>query len=273
MYMIAVWIDIVLFAGIVGLSLVSIRLKALTINGAISAIAAGTLILLGARLAGLILLGIFFVTSTFWSKWRQKEKMAVEEIVAKGDTRDYAQVLANGGVPALFSLLYLVTDNPLALLAFAVSLASANADTWASEIGVLSSRDPVLLFSRKKVPKGTSGAVSALGTFAGLSGSFTIALASFIVWPEIVRINGILWITFWGFINMFLDTIIGQTLQEKLQCKVCEIITEKKHHCGEKTVYLQGIHHFNNDWVNFFSIFITSLISFVFSFIFANSFG
>ena len=193
--------------------------------------------------------------------------------MAKGDTRDYAQVLANGGVPALFSLLYLVTDNPLALLAFAVSLASANADTWASEIGVLSSRDPVLLFSRKKVPKGTSGAVSALGTFAGLSGSFTIALASFIVWPEIDVSTESSGLRFGDSSICFSIRSSARRYRKNFSARYARSSPRKNIIAGEKTVYLQGIHHFNNDWVNFFSIFITSLISFVFSFIFANSFG
>ncbi|WP_204269083.1 DUF92 domain-containing protein, partial [Klebsiella aerogenes] len=46
--------------------------------------------------------------------------------------------LANGGVGLLYSVLYYITKNPSYLVLLAVSFAAANADTWATELGILS---------------------------------------------------------------------------------------------------------------------------------------
>lgn len=257
-------LEIVLIAGVVIGAIISVYFQALKGNGAVAAIIVGFSIILGTELRGLLLLGLFFTTSTIWSKYRQHEKAAVKDMVEKGDVRDYAQVLANGGVPAIFSLLFAITGSEAALFAFAVSLASANADTWASEIGVCSKRDPILLFSGRRVPKGTSGAISLLGTVAGLSGSGTIALASLFLWPDIFQLSSMIGIAGWGFFNMLLDSLIGHTLQEKRHCPQCGKMTEKLNHCGRVTSYKKGIPRFNNDWVNFTSILLTTLFSFFF---------
>lgn len=256
--------DIVLAIGVVVAAIFSVLLRALKVNGAVAAIAVGVTIILGTHFRGLLLLGIFFVTSNLSSKYRHDEKIALKDMVEKGDVRDYAQVLANGGVAALFSLIFAVTGEEAALFAYCVSLASANADTWASEIGVLSHKDPVSLFTGKRVAKGTSGAVSVLGTLAGLGGSALIATSSFLFWSNTFHPYSLLGITVWGFFNMLLDSVFGFLLQEKRLCYRCGKITEKGVHCGTVTSYKKGIPGFNNDWVNFTSILITSILSYFF---------
>ena len=164
--------------GITAFSFLSWGFGLLKISGAIAASLVGLLIFLGMGWQGLVLLGFFFLTSSLWSKWKEENKKAVEQIVEKGNQRDWSQVIANGGVPALFSLLYFLKPEPVFLYAFAAALASSNADTWASELGVLSKKEPIQLFPVKRVAKGTSGAVSPFGTTAGFFGSVTIAVFS-----------------------------------------------------------------------------------------------
>ena len=195
--------DIVLAVGVVVAAIFSVLLRALKVNGAVAAIAVGVTIILGTHFRGLLLLGIFFVTSNLSSKYRHDEKIALKDMVEKGDVRDYAQVLANGGVAALFSLIFAVTGEEAALFAYCVSLASANADTWASEIGVLSHKDPVSLFTGKRVAKGTSGAVSVLGTLAGLGGSALIATSSFLFWSNIFHPYSLLGSRFGDFLTCY----------------------------------------------------------------------
>ncbi len=56
----------------------------------------------------------------------------------------------------------------------------SNGDTWSSELGVLSSGNPILITSLRRVPKGTNGGVSALGMVASIIAGFVIGVAYFI---------------------------------------------------------------------------------------------
>lgn len=59
------------------------------------------------------------------------------------------------------------------------------ADTFSSELGILSKSKPRLLTSwnLREVPPGTNGGVSVTGTLAGFGGAFVIAITSVILLP------------------------------------------------------------------------------------------
>ena len=74
--------------------------------------------------------------------------------------------------------------NPLYVyltLAYFGAIASANADTWATELGVLSRTPPRLITTGKPVAPGTSGGVTWYGTVAALAGSAFIGVAAFVL--------------------------------------------------------------------------------------------
>jgi uncharacterized membrane protein len=87
------------------------------------------------------------------------------------------QVLANGGIAwgALGAVaLGAVAPEPGYAL-FVGALAAAAADTWATELGRFSTRRPWGLWEGARVPTGTSGAVSGIGTLAALGGAGSVA--------------------------------------------------------------------------------------------------
>src|SRR5207237_5024631 len=94
---------------------------------------------------------------------------------SKGSERDIGQVAANGGLGTLLALAYGLTPSPAlrrSLRAgFTGTLATATADTWATELGVLSPRPPRLVTTGKRVAPGTSGGISLLGTAASALGA------------------------------------------------------------------------------------------------------
>jgi uncharacterized protein (TIGR00297 family) len=243
-------------------------LKSLTISGAIAACIIGMLVILGYQSEGLALLGMFFGTSSLWSKYKKKAKESIGDLIEKGDQRDYSQVLANGFLPALFSLMHWLIPSNLWLFAFCFSISAANADTWASEIGTLSKKLPFHIFSFRTVTPGTSGAVSFLGLLASVAGAFIIATTAYVV-SNLITVTSVVLITFIGFLGSLIDTFIGASIQAKYKCPYCHLITEKKMHCQGNTRLISGFKWINNDVTNFLSILLASGIgsSFILSWI------
>lgn len=223
----------------------------LTKSGAIAAFVVGTSVAAGFGWKGLLILGIFFSTSSFWSKFKREIKSRLELKQAKGSQRDWQQVAANGGIAALSSIAYFFYDHPIWFLAFAISIASANSDTWASEIGTLSRQKPFFIRNFKRIDKGTSGAVSLLGSFAGLAGSLLIAIVSFLLFD--LSENQFTFIFVFGFLGNIIDTILGAFFQATFFCSICQSETEKQVHCNKPAKLIRGLPFMNNDVVNFLS--------------------
>jgi uncharacterized protein (TIGR00297 family) len=235
------------------------RLKSLTVTGAAAAFVVGLAVYFGFALSGLALLGIFFISSSFWSKYKSAKKTQLEEKLAKGTTRDWRQVFANGGTASLLGIIYSFDGSSIWIVAFAVAISSANSDTWASEIGSLSRNNPIDIRTFTRIDKGTSGAISLLGSFAALAGSMMIAIFSF--WFFEFNLMDSIIIFIFGFIGNVIDTIIGAFYQQKFHCQSCGIETEKKVHCGQPTIRIKGITYVDNDMVNFLSGFIAVLLA------------
>ena len=232
--------------------------RLLTISGAITAFVIGSLIALGLGVKGLMIMGLFFCSSSLWSKMKSSNKRKAEELLVKGSQRDWQQVMANGGLAAMASALYYFTGAPIWLLGTCICIAAANSDTWASEVGSMSKGKPISIKTFRRVDRGTSGAVSILGTFAAIMGSLIIALASYLIFE--LRISELYFILLLGFMGNLIDTLLGAFLQVGYQCPNCGLKTEKTIHCEEHTYIITGYPLFNNDTVNFLSGFFTLIM-------------
>ena len=150
--------------------------RSLSVSGALGALVVGTLIFgLGGPAWG-VMLGVFFVTSSVLSHFKEREKRAAAEKFEKGHTRDIGQVLANGGLGMLIALLSWLIPHPGWFPLFIGVMATVNADTWATELGTLSKRPPRLITTGRVVDVGTSGGVSFLGTTVSFLGGMLIGL-------------------------------------------------------------------------------------------------
>src|SRR5512145_641782 len=154
------------------------RAHSLNKSGAIAAAVVGTVIFGVGGWQWAILLLIFFITSSGLSRAFKKRKQGLNEKFSKGHERDAGQVFGNGGLATFFAALHaLYPDSLLPWVGFAASLAAVNADTWATELGVLNPTPPRMITNlRKHVEKGTSGGISLWGTGASLLGAGIIAL-------------------------------------------------------------------------------------------------
>lgn len=247
------------------ISTVAYRLHSLDHSGKYAAVLVGTIIFgLGGWTWAVVLLA-FFITSTALTRAFGGRKRTAGEKYAKGGRRDAGQVFGNGGVAALFVLAGALTgavDWPW--IGFIAALAAVNADTWATELGVLASRPPRLVTNlRREVEKGTSGAVSLAGTLAALAGAGVIGILAAVLSP-----GGVHWGWFWpitlaGLSGSLLDSYLGATVQAMYYCESCRKETERNpvHSCGAETRHVRGWGWLNNDWVNAFCAGSGSLVA------------
>jgi uncharacterized protein (TIGR00297 family) len=240
----------------------------LTRSGGLGAVLVGTLIFgFGGWALGSLLI-VFFISSSLLSHYKEGEKSGLAEKFAKGNQRDFGQALANGGIAALIAALSAALPGPLLLAAFTGALATVNADTWATELGVLSKQPPRLITTGKPVERGTSGGVSALGTLATLGGGLLIGLAAALLLAIDTHIAGrhsatlplIPVALLAGLTGSLFDSLLGATVQAIYYCPACQKETEKKvHTCGTQTNRLRGWPWLGNDLVNLVSSLVGAL--------------
>jgi uncharacterized membrane protein len=136
----------------------------------------------------------------------------------------------------------------LATLA-AGALIAAGADTWATEVGTLWGGTPWSLREGGRVPAGTSGAVSVVGTGGMLLGA--VLLTALAVATGLIAVDHAWPVAIGGVGGACVDTIIGAWIQERRQCPACESATERViHDCGTPTARVGGITRLDNDVVN-----------------------
>ncbi|VVB67961.1 Uncharacterised protein [Candidatus Norongarragalina meridionalis] len=256
------------------LALYAFTRQDLSSTGTLAALFVGMIVFSFGGWTWFLLLVMFFVSSSWLTAFREKEKTEVQKEFAKGGVRDFWQVMANGSLPALFALLFFLRGNVLFFVAFVGALATANADTWATELGVLSER-PRMITNGKRVAKGASGAVSGIGLLAALAGAAFIALCAvglnlFNNYLADAQALGILRnylvdlfvgggkfvfvVIAAGFLGCLADSFFGATIQGMFWCPKCKKETERHvHRCGFQTHYYKGFTFVDNDVVNFLS--------------------
>ena len=163
----------------------------LTRRGAAAALAVGLATIWGFGWRGALLLLAFFVLSTLLSR--------------RSTARNARQVMANGGIAALAAL----AGN---WAWFAGALAAANADTWSTEIGSRSRTTPRLITNGDRVPVGTDGGMTLLGTAGGIAGAAFVAGLSFLLGQR-----GALAIAVAGIAGMLVDSLLGAAVQGKVR--------------------------------------------------------
>ncbi|KAL8690010.1 MAG: hypothetical protein Q9218_004443 [Villophora microphyllina] len=152
------------------------------------------------------LLVVFFLTGTAVTKVKHdvKARLTLSSSGSAGgeSRRTHIQVLANSLVASILILLHyrqlLARDNgrdtsqgcwpygsDLTVIGIVSNYAAVAADTFSSELGILSKSRPRLLTSWnfRQVPPGTNGGITFWGTMAGFLGASTIALTSLLLLP------------------------------------------------------------------------------------------
>lgn len=237
------------------IALMGLKWRALSPDGAAAAVGVGTFVLAFGGWGWAVPLVVFFAASSALSHWRAGVKDQVKAVKGKEGPRDLGQVLANGLVGALAAAATLFFPDRAGwlFLAFLGAIAEAAADTWATEIGVLSRRPPRLILGGSECPPGTSGGVSGLGLAASAGGALLVsATGVLIVWPLSLTTLWRLLIP-WaaGFAGSLVDSLLGATVQAGYYCTACATGSEsRRHRCGAPTLLRHGLPWLDNDLVN-----------------------
>jgi len=230
--------------------------RSLSPSGAAAAFIVGTLIFGFGGVSWAVLLLTFFFTSSLLSKLFSAKKVILAEKFEKGSRRDWAQVLANGGAGAFLAVAgLLVPQDSWPWLAFAGAVATVNADTWATELGVLSSKLPRLITTREQVPTGTSGGITLAGTLATVSGGAIIGVVGWLFEPSYPAVAFLAVVSLAGLTGSLVDSLLGATLQAIYYDPVRKKETERiiVDESGHPAAPVRGRDWMNNDMVNFIS--------------------
>jgi uncharacterized protein (TIGR00297 family) len=186
------------------------RFKTADLSGLFSAALIGIILIVFADARWFMVMLAFFILGSISTRYKYefKKKLSIEQ--GQGGARGYRNVFANGIVAAAAAVLYGVFVRPEFIVLYIGCVATAAADTMASEIGVTGGT-PYMITTLKKVPIGTNGGVTMTGELVALAGGFlvcVVALFLTIITPWMLVIC-----TIAGFAGTNIDSIVGATLE------------------------------------------------------------
>ncbi|NMM48682.1 DUF92 domain-containing protein [Marinigracilibium pacificum] len=196
---------------VIGLVL-AVRYNALTISGSIWAFICGLLAYIQFGWHIVLLLFVFFISGTVVSMWSYN--LTKSKDIDKGK-RSWQNVLGNGAVVILLALgVYFLEYKILLTYSCVASIAAANSDTMASEIGQRLGSKFVFFPTFRKANRGVDGAISIEGTIAAFFGAVLIS-GIFLFINQDVGFKGFLIITISGFSGNLVDSILGTYLESR----------------------------------------------------------
>lgn len=193
----------------------------LTLNtyGFIGAVVFGALILffgLGMGPYFLILMLYFLALSAVVTSVGKRYKKSINQYER---FRTIRNVIANGAWPLVMSIAFYFSVGSGSVLQIAIfvgfvsAVAGVAADKFSSEIGIMDGK-PLQLVSFKRVKKGISGGVTALGLGAGLVGAFLISVTVFLLKSGLISNSSLAAVIFacalaGGFLGTIFDSVLG----------------------------------------------------------------
>ena len=272
----------------------ALRKKSLSPSGARAAFAVALLSWSASVRFGITLI-VFYATSTKLTRVGEEQKRTLDAGFKKGGQRSAGQVLACSAIGTAIAVVFLVlcgNDAPVdyhadwtrsfLLCAYLGHYACCNADTWASELGMLDPGWPWLITTGERVPPGTNGGVSTSGLIASLLGGALIGVV-FLVQDlvllgydghdhttgrglhvlTLLQLHLVTLGALSGLLGSVLDSLLGATVQATYYDTQRSVIVEPsaagagapqvKHVCGRDWL--------DNHQVNFVSVLLTTLIA------------
>ena len=205
------------------LALIGYFVRSVSFSGAIGGWVLGTILILGGGWPLYVALLAFFIIGTATTKLGYGRKARAGLAQEAGGRRGFSHAFSNVGVAAICAVaVSRVARGPLAasemeilpLFMGIAALATAAADTTASEIGQLLGRRAFLPLTLRGVPVGTEGAISVEGTLAGAVAGFAVSLVSVLAAARMLPAAAFSWtlvlvLTVCAFAGSYLESIAG----------------------------------------------------------------
>ena len=200
---------------------------------------------------GAYYLGLFFVSSSLLSHFKEDEKRTAAEKFDKGHQRDFAQAMANGGLGSLVALLSALVPSPIWFPVFIGVMGTVTADTWATELGTLAKNPPRLITTGDRLKWAPLAASRPLGTAVSLLGGLLIGLTAGLFDQEIVLWTAAIIGAVGGLAGSLFDSLLARPYSESTIAIIARKTPKRKlHKCGHETRPLRGWSWLNNDLVN-----------------------
>lgn len=188
----------------------SYRLRVADVSGLFSGAMIGIILIVFAGVPWFLIMLTFFIVGAGATRYRYGDKEQLGVAQEHAGVRGYFNVFANGLVATGAAILYGVTGNPAFAALFMGSVASAAADTAASEIGV-TGKTPYLITTLQPVPRGTNGGVTLRGEMAAVAAAALVALVAWVLGVADPRMAVVTVAA--GFVGTNVDSLVGATLE------------------------------------------------------------
>jgi uncharacterized protein (TIGR00297 family) len=217
------------------------KLKWLTGSGSLAAFSLGCVLLFSPHPEWTLLAASFFIVGSLLSKLPGRSR-------TEKSGRNADQVFCNGGAATGFLALYFICSETALLIGASCGFAAALSDTVSSEIGSRYQRINLDLRTFTTAKSGLSGAISPIGTLAGVAASILMAFIAVAVsgqfsWKWIVIIALV------GFVGNVMDSLLGAFLQIRYAAAESENWQDKRPTSG--SYISKGMSWISNDRVNF----------------------
>lgn len=192
---------------------VSYKVNIADIPGALSGVLLGVLIIVFGSIMWFVTLLAFFILGGVFTRYKYGYKQSLGIAQAEGGARGYRNVFGNGLVALILAVAEGVFGYHIFMIGYLGAIATATGDTLASEIGETSKTQPRVITTFKKVPAGTSGAISLLGELAAIVGSAVIGILATLLGMAGLHVAAITILG--GFIGTNIDSLLGATLENR----------------------------------------------------------
>jgi uncharacterized protein (TIGR00297 family) len=213
--------SLLILSALLTLGVIIYKRGILDFYGSVIATIMGLIIWFFAGLEWLFLLIVFLFLGHFSTKYKYAYKEGVHISEGNIGRRSTANVLANGLVPTFFAIFWHVNyindadffTVPI-IACYIAAIATVTGDTLSSEIGVLSKKDPILITTFERVPRGTHGGISLLGEIVGICGTIMIGIAAGVVGLASFEVS-IFAAVIGGTIGFHVDSFLGAVFERR----------------------------------------------------------